>query len=695
LRDYESGIGVNTYGREAIGGHEQQRDPRGLETTVRFASHSLPQDIRLWPSRQATSPNAASIDIMSEEDPSEASNSDRGPVARASKSKASRPGKSADGGKLKIGDDWNAIRIIALSQSNPLKAIAEFVENGIDARAKTITITRGRERGEHYLSIKDDGEGVPRDEEGRPNFKYVATHICDSIKRQLKAEGIGNGLQGEFGIGLLSFWTVGERLTMTSAGSDERPYQMTMSKGDPGYTVSPRRVLFAERGTELFISPLLEGIRILSGEKIQWYLASELRDRIRSAKVRVTVIDKLARKQYEVEPRAYEGRLLHQLPSVRTRFGDAYAELYLAQQSDSCRVALTRAGTRVIEDLATLPGLEHAPWSSRYLQGLVDAPFLNLTPGTRSGVIHDERYAALCEALEPLEAHLNGLIEAQQLAEEEQASQQSLRAIQRAFREALLALPPEEYDWFDVHVRARDESGSPRPGAGELDAITGEEGAADLGVAESSATPGGQRRFFDYAGPLFSVIISPASSTTPVNAQRRFRALPRDRSRRRVEEDLQFFWEIASGGGSLASTVDQEVEYLAPSTPGLACVRVSVSQQEVTCIAEALVTITASLEGSMNEVVVNARGLPGYTFERAAGELWRSRFDFNRNLIIVNNGHRDFVFATKNRALQLRYLVRLYVKELVLRNFAGISSEQLLERMIELSLYAEEKLKSS
>jgi hypothetical protein len=36
-------------------------------------------------------------------------------------------------GKLRIGDDWNAIRIIALSQSNPLKAIAELVENSIDA----------------------------------------------------------------------------------------------------------------------------------------------------------------------------------------------------------------------------------------------------------------------------------------------------------------------------------------------------------------------------------------------------------------------------------------------------------------------------------------------------------------------------------------------------------------------------------
>jgi hypothetical protein len=37
---------------------------------------------------------------------------------------------------------------------------------------------------------------------------------------------------------------------------------------------------------------------------------------------------------------------------------------------------------------------------------------------------------------------------------------------------------------------------------------------------------------------------------------------------------------------------------------------------------------------------------------------------------------------------------RLYVKELVLKNFAGLPADQLLERMIELSLYAEEKLKS-
>jgi hypothetical protein len=592
---------------------------------------------------------------------------------------------------LRIGDDWNAIRIIALSQSNPLKAIAELVENSIDAHARTIAITRGREHGEHYLTVKDDGEGVPRDASGLPDFKYVATHICDSIKRRLKAEGAGHGLQGEFGIGLLSFWTVGDTLTMTSTSSDERGYQMVMSKGDPRYVVKPRRVLFSDSGTELKIKPLLEGIRGLSGEKIQWYLASELRDRIRNSQVRVTVIDKIARKQYQVEPRQFEGRLLHQLPMVRSPFGEAYGELYLTEPDESCRVALTRDGTRVIADIATLPGLERAPWSSRYLQGLIDVPYLNLTPGTRSGIVHDERYGAFVEALVPLEAHLNGLIEAQQRAEEEQANRESLRAIQRAFREAMLVLPREEYDWFDIQSRSPQGSGGGEPPGRDVEASV-VEGEGD--VLEPRGGEPTQRQFFEYAGPLHTVVISPAASTLAVSQRRRLRALPRDRSRRRVEQDLTFAWEIAEGGGTLLSVSDQEVRFEAPASPVLVRLSVTVSQREIRCGAEALITVTDSLDVAICPTIVNARGLPGYTFERAAGELWRSRFDAERNLIVVNSGHRDFVFATRSRALQLRYLVRLYVKELVLKNFAGQSAEQVAERMIGLSLYVEEKLKS-
>src|SRR5262247_1647696 len=241
--------------------------------------------------------------------------------------KQASPDRPLKRGKLRIGNDWNAITIIALSQSNPLKAVAELVENSIDARATNVTIIRGRSEGKHFLEVRDNGQGIPRDAEGRPDFRYVATHICDSVKRRLKADGTA-GLQGEFGIGLLSFWTLGDELSLTSTGADERAYQMVMRKGDPRYSVSPKRTLFGDRGTEVRIAPLLNGIRALSGEKIQWYLAAELRDRIRATGVRINVVDKMARKQYTVEPRQYEGRLLHQLPALRTPLGDIYVELF-------------------------------------------------------------------------------------------------------------------------------------------------------------------------------------------------------------------------------------------------------------------------------------------------------------------------------------------------------------------------------
>ncbi len=338
--------------------------------------------------------------------------------------------------------------------------------------------------------------------------------------------------------------------------------------------------------------------------------------------MRISVIDKLARKQYAVEPRQYEGRLLHQLPLVRTALGDLYAEIYLNEPSDSNRVALFRHGTRVIEDLASLEAFAHPPRSMRYLQGHIDAPFVNLTPGTRTGLVQDAAYATLCEGLRPLEHKLIEVIEDQRRAEDEQASRGLLRAIQRAFREALLALPVEEYDWFDIHARA----------------------------------------------------------------------LPRDRSMRRVEQDLEIRWQIAEGAGALEGPRYQAVTLLASEKPGLTRLKVCVSQRGVVCEAEALITVTHELLAQIGATTVPSQGLPGYTFERSPGKSRRSRFDAVRNVIVINNRHRDFVYASRNKSLKLRYLVRLYAKELVLRNFVGLPADQLLERMVELSLRTEEHL---
>lgn len=592
-------------------------------------------------------------------------------------------------GKLRIGDDWNAINIIALSQSNPLKAVAEFVENSIDAHAQHITIIRGRSRGQSYLKIVDDGDGVPLGDGGQPNFKYVATHICDSIKRQMKAQG-QRGIQGEFGIGLLSFWTVGESLTLVSAGSDGKAYEMRMAKGAPSYSVSAIRRLLPGPGTELTIQPLLPGIRNFSGEKLQWYLASELRDRIRQAGVEIRIVDRQARSENRVEPRAFSGQLLHHLPSPVTSHGEAYVELYLTEPSTENQVGLYRSGTRVLERLTDIDSLQRPPWTTGYLQGVIDAPFLNLTPGSRLGVIHDERLVAFLESLGELEAALDEIIRQQQHAAEEKSNQDTLRVIQRAFREALLVLPEEEYDWFEAYGVGghRRKRGGPRTGL----PLPVEAGDVPDAVPPASENGDEQREFFEYAGPLFSVRIAPTSCTMPVKTSRQLRAIARDRGGRQIDQNVAYEWSVLEGLAQLANEDGEIVTLTAQDEPQLVRLQIRARQDEVSVTAEALVTITDSILPDRPKSDTR-EGLPEYTFEKRPGALWRSRYDADKNVIVINNGHRDFVYAARNKALKLRYICRLFAKELVIRNFPGYAADELVERMIELLLYTEENLR--
>lgn len=597
-------------------------------------------------------------------------------------------------GRLRIGDDWNAITIIALSQTNPLKALAEFVENSIDAGAGHITITRGKEKGEPYLSIIDDGEGIPKNAEGIPDFKYVATHICDSVKKRMKDKG-EKGVQGEFGIGLLSFWTLGEQLTLTSTASDGQTYQMTMRKGDTDYRVVKRRTMFPAQGTELRLKPLLSGIRQLSGEKIQWYLASELRDRIRNNNIELKVIDRTARKEFKVEPREFDGRLIHSLPPAKTSAGEIYLELYLADPNPSRKVGLYRNGTRVLESVTGFEGLKESVWASGYLEGIIDIPFLNITPGTRLGLIQDHQFARAWFALRPIEDHLETLIKEVAKAEAERASRHVLKSIQKAFREALLALPAEEYDWFDASLTRERK----RAGNGESNTIASDSERQPSENFEPEQIQAGaeptkqQRDFFDYAGPLSKVMISPASSVIAVGQARNFRAITRDKRHRTVDHDLKYEWEILAGNLALSSTDNEIVTVTAGAEPGLGKLGLTVHQGDTSCQGEAIVTITDSLDSVSKTSTTPQSGLPGYTYLHAAGELWRSRYDEDQNVITINNGHRDFVYSSKSKALKLRYITRLFAKEMVLKNFQGLAADQLLERMIELSLYTEENLR--
>lgn len=628
--------------------------------------------------------------------------------SRAGKARARKGIRNTGTGKLRIGDDWNAITIIALSQSNPLKAVAEFVENSIDAGANRVLIVRGKEKGQSYLRIVDNGRGIPKNKDGEPDFKYVATHICDSIKRQLKSQG-DIGMQGEFGIGLLSFWTVGENLIMRSGSDSDKTFEMVMSKGDPSYAVNSRKLLLQETGTELMIKPLLPGLRQFSGEKIQKFLAGELRDRIIQNHVEITITDKTARKQFIVEPKQFPGQRITDVPLVDT----AVAELYLNEPAADNVVSLYREGTRVLTSITDLEGFNRAPWNSPYLVGLIDAPHINLTPGTRMGVIRDLYLDDLQESLKPVEQYLLARLDAQEKAEEEKASKEMLHTISKAFREAMIMLPVEEYDWFELNavsggegnLKKQNSSGASDTNATNtadgaqtgVAAITlGEEPTATADVSDDTgreAEAKAQQSFFESLGPLTSLRISPASTVIQVGRKRNFRLVARDHKRREIDREIQCEWSIVEGRGLLERTDREVVTFVAPAEPCLTRLCVIAREGKRELDAEALVTVTDSLVEPATRSGDQSRGMPAYSFEHQVGALWRSRFDEERNLIFINSGHRDFVYASKNKSLKLRYICRLFAKELVLANFSGMPPDQLLERMLEISLYTEENLR--
>ena len=205
--------------------------------------------------------------------------------------------------------------------------------------------------------------------------------------------------------------------------------------------------------------------------------------------------------------------------------------------------------------------------------------------------------------------------------------------------------------------------------------------------------PTTQKHFFEFAGPLHKARILPASCVVPVGETRNFRAQARDRRGRQVEENLHYRWEITDGEGYLEHPDREIMTFRALNDPGLTRLRVTVTQEQTNREAEALITVTDSLLPTTRDGGGSQQGLPGYTFERAAGSLWRSRLDAEQNVIVINSGHRDFVYASRVKARKLRYIARLYAKELVYKNFPGMPTEQLLERLIELSLYTEEHLK--
>ena len=595
-------------------------------------------------------------------------------------------------GRLRIGDEWNAINIIARTQTHPLKAVCELAENALDAGAHEVVIIRRREQHEIFLEIIDDGRGVARDDAGVPDFSRIATHVCDSMKRQL-AEQERKGIHGEFGIGLLSFWTLGETLRIQSPGADGRLYEMQLGRGKRNYTICPARGRLSTGGTRVAVGPLLPATRsLVTGEKLQRYLSEELRDRIRSTGAKVRVLDRVTHKQFAVEPREFEGERLALAARPATPFGDVNVELYFCPDGENADsgVAICKDGTRVLRDIAELEQFQRSPWTDGRVVGVLDFGAFSLSPGPRSGIVPDERLTAFCDAVQAIEHEILAEISRRDEAESSRASRDILRQVHRAFVNALRELPSNEYLFFDI-PDSKPMTGKPAVVAD--DRQTAEPGI-EIKTPKLQPAPGsaevepGQILLPLEAGPLAAVRISPRNARREPGADCRLSAVAHDAAGMAILAGVEFDWRVADGPG-VVHTIEQAACSVTSAETGQIFVEVQARQNDLTATDSVIVKFRKDF-GDLDADA--GKGLPSYRLEAEHGRSGRSRYDMAKNEIVINSAHRDFIASKITAAKHRRYVGKLYAKEVVLINFPHDPPGEVLERLIELTLRTEDVL---
>jgi len=591
------------------------------------------------------------------------------------------PSQPIKKGKLRIGDQWNAITIIARSQTHALKAVCEFVENSIDAGARRITLVRRKSGGEFFLEVVDDGKGLKVTDAGTPDFQYVATHICDSLKRYLKTHE-REGVHGEFGIGLLGFWSLGKQLTMTAQGADGKTFQMTMKSGGQTFSISVVPGSILSKGVKVLIGPLHPTARsIITGDRLEKYLASELRDRIKQSGVIVEIFDRVTHKNRRVVPREFEGERLSELKDVETDKGVIRVELYLTspKPDNIPQISLSKDGTIVKRDIAELENFDHSVWRAGFFTGAIDCPFIELTPGTRDSVIHDERFECFCLAMQPVQQGLQVILNSLEKVEAEKANVQISRDVRKAFAAALSELPQAEYLWFDIEVS------DGKPG--------GAEGTSGEGLPVSRKTnPLAIPSFLDVLpGDPARAMITPRFFSILPGESRRLKVHVFDDKNIEVTEGVDVQWSVEHGGGSVAMHLfAAQAVYQAPFEPGNAIVNAVITRGGWQTEAKSKIRILAP-EESQSGVSVG-KGLPNYRLVADISGTWRSRYLPNKNIIEINSTHRDFSGSKASFNAHRRYISKLYAKEIVLLNFPGTSQNETLERLVELLMRIEKQL---
>lgn len=647
--------------------------------------------------------------------------------------------------KLRPQNPFDLIRLLARSQSDPRKAIAELVQNSLDAGAKRIEVQWFNEKGHRAISIWDDGKGVFPELERDEALRRIAQTIGHSHKRDLTpVQRREEMVLGKYGIGLIGFWSVGQVLEMRSRIDGGRAHVLRLYEDkEQGEVFASRSRMLDEPDTftEITVRQIHEvSLNKIRPPRLQAYLAGELRGQLLDRQATVRIRDRVARgrarKEYIVQPRPYLGKRIAELTELEIPgYESARIELYLVAAEENRRgiVSLGCGGTVVLDDIAEIDGSDQlrAPWCDGAFEGVVDFPDLHVSPASRRGFAHDEPVAAFLVALESLEVRLQDLVQAEVSRRAALRHESLAREIRKAFASVADALP--EYDFFDVHAGApagtqdlgdlqqepgerlgdqpptpldpdgevlppafdepqtadadsptnaggpqassaagTDDSGGKGPAGPPGNASPGDDNAPEAGQPADEANEAQQ--LFP-AGPLAQLVVHPKRLRLKPLASRSLRVRMLDEDGRTCSGEVELGWSLV-GPGELLGNGQKRVYSAADLAAGLeAEILIHARQGDTELHAKVPVEIEVPTP------IERVQGIPNPHPVSDPGAQWRSRFV--GDLWEFNDAHPDFQAVADVEARRLRYLIHLFAKEVVLRNFGNPGDAEVLERMVE------------
>ena len=649
--------------------------------------------------------------------------------------------KSVQRGRLKVHDPFELVRWLALSQPDPRKALAELVQNSLDAGATQIEIVRFRKKGLACLEIRDDGEGVIPELPGDEALKYLATHIGHSRKRSLTPrERLELMTQGQYGIGLLGFWSLGQRLEIEAwpepdvREEGERPFRLTLHRDRREYQIEPIRVRTSRKrkgkvgldGTaqpKSTVQPKTivrvvglhsDALPVLTARRATAYLGKELRGQLLARETEISVRDRMARgrspRRLRVEARSYSGTPIVVARVEIDGHPPAELDLYLAEGvRQATPVALYSAGTLVAESFSELAGLglDCRPWTDSRLTGAIEFPSLVIAPGSRRGVVPSEASAALKHALDAVAVRVQFALDQEDERQSEELDRSLVRSLQKAFRGlgerlnrfALLPVQSGHDGIGDGASVGQGEPAGPMPGAVvEGSAGTEFDDVLDDGLdTQRDSSPGFTSSHAPEieevpTGPLHAVEVKPSKVIITGGSARIVRGRAVDRDGRDVGGRVDYLWRLLDVDGSieelpsLGSKIRLHADAVSPEdAPLLGRLRVTACQDDRRAAIEVPVEVRAPRESRDGR-----EGVPEPELVSEGGADWRSRMVGDRWQ--VNSAHPSYLAVVDRPALKLRYLALLFAKEVVVMNHRDPKLIEPLEEMADLFGYADRNL---